>query len=444
MKRLILFVLLTSFVAACSGAGPAAPIQAPTKTPDSPATQKPGLDGGLVKGDSPRLDSAHVGDQALQALIRANNAFAFDLYQRVTEGSQGNLIYSPYSISLAFSMLYAGARGETESQMMKAFNYLSRDDQHPAFNALEQRISDLGGTPAGEIEGEPFELNVANALWGQEGFPLEPRYLDLLAQHYGAGMRIADFARDPEGARQVINRWVADQTRDRIENILPSGVLDSSTRLVLANAIYFNAGWLFPFDQAATSEAPFTLLDGNQVDVPMMHLNTARVSYLEGESFEAAWLPYAGQQVDMLVVLPGEGQFETIQAQLSAAFLDNLRSEASLHDVTLSMPKFDFESDLNLPAHLQAMGMKDAFIPGQADFSAIAGGRDLFVSAALHKGSITVDELGTEAAAATVIAMAESAMPRAELALDRPFIFAVVEREAGTLLFVGRVLNPEA
>lgn len=443
MKRPIIFVLFASILVACRSAGPAVPTGAPATTPDSVSTQEAILDGQLVKADSPRLESPQVSNQALQALVQGDTAFAFDLYQRVTQESEDNLIYSPYSISLAFSMLYAGARGETEAQMMQALHYLSQDEQHLTFNALDQRISGLGGKPSGEIEGEPFELNVANALWGQEDFPFEPPYLDLLAQHYGAGLRIVNFARDPETARQMINRWVADETRDRIENIMPPGVIDSSTRLVLANAIYFNASWLFPFDQSATREMPFTLLDGSPVDVAMMHLNTARVPYLQGEGYQAVWLPYAGQQVDMLVILPGEGQFETVQAGLTADFLDQLRSQAELHDVTLSMPKFDFESDLNLPDHLSAMGMTDAFILGQADFSGIAAGRELFVSAALHKGSITVDELGTEAAAATVIAMAESAMPRADLAIDRPFIFAILERDTGTLLFLGRVLNPE-
>lgn len=255
-----------------------------------------------MKADSPRLDSPQVSEQALQVLVQGNNAFAFDLYHRIMQGSQDNLIYSP---------------------------------------------------------------------------------------------------------------------------------------------------WLFPFDQSTTRDMPFALLDGSQVEVAMMHLNSGRVPYLQGEDFQVAWLPYTGQQVDMLVILPGEGRFETVQAELSTAFLDQLRSQATLHDVTLAMPKFDFDSDLNLPDHLRAMGMTDAFMPGEADFSGITVGRDLFVSAALHKGSITVDELGTEAAAATVIAVAvtgvaESAMPRAELTLDRPFIFAILERDTGTFLFLGRVLNPEA
>ncbi len=292
------------------------------------------------------------------------------------------------------------------------------------------------------MEGRPFELNIANAVWGQAGFPFRDDYLTILTSQYGAGLRVVDFSQDPEGARQMVNDWVAEETNERIENIVPQGVIDATTRLVLANAIYFNAGWLFPFDKSATQEKPFNLLDDSQVNVQMMHKNTVRMPYLQGEGFQAALIPYTGGKVDMLVILPEEGMFDSIEEGLKGQFFDQIRAQAEVHDVTLGMPKFEFESDLNLPDFLMAMGMLDAFSPGEADFSGMAEGRDLYISAALHKGSITVDELGTEAAAATVIAMAESAMARAEMTIDRPFIFAILERDVGTVLFLGRVINP--
>ena len=442
MKRLILAFILASFLGACGQAPIPTATQLPSPTEVPAQTGEPIPDSQMVQADVPRVASPDVSQEQLEELVRGNNLFAFDLYRRVTEGNNDNLIYSPYSISLAFSMVYAGAAGETEAQMMEALNYLSQDAQHPAFNTLDQHLASLGDESGGETEGEPFQLNIANAVWGQQGFPFNEPYLNTLAGQYGAGLRVVDFAQDPEGARRLANDWVAEQTEERIRDILPEGAIDATTRLVLADAIYFNAGWLLPFDPAATQEEPFNLLDGAQVSVPMMHLNTVRAPYVQGNGYQAVLLPYTGETVDMLVVLPEEGQFESVQEGMSVDLVDQVRAQAEIHDVTLSMPKFDFESELNLPDLLKEMGMTDAFNLGAADFSGIVDGSGLYISAALHKGTIKVDELGTEAAAATVIAMAESAMPRAEMNLDRPFIFAILERETGTILFLGRVMDP--
>jgi serpin B len=262
-------------------------------------------------------------------------------------------------------MVYAGARGETETQMAEVFHYLAQEAQHPTFNVLDQRLSRLGEEAAGgETEGDPFQLNIANAIWGQQGFPFKEAYLETLASQYGAGLQVADFAQQPDEAREAINAWVADQTEEHIKDLAPPGVITPDTRLVLVNAIYFKGAWLFPFDEAATQDGPFTLLDGSRVTIPLMQRQTARVPYAEGNGYRAVQLPYTGETVDMLIILPEEGRFAAIEEQLSAGFLDEVRQRAELRDVTLSMPRLDFETALDLSGLLQAMGMTDLLYSG--------------------------------------------------------------------------------
>lgn len=427
MKRFLLFAL--ALLVACSS---------PTQPP---GTADPDQDTQILHAALPRLDPAPIDDVTVLDLVQGNQAFAFELYRAITAGEPGNLIYSPYSISLAFSMVYAGARGETEAQMAHILRYLPQQAQHPAFNALDQHLSSLGQeTEPDEFTGQAFQLNIANAVWGQQGYPFEGDYLDTLAQYYGAGLRVVDFTREAEAARQAINAWIEQQTQARIREMVPPGVIDALTRLVLVNAIYFKASWLYPFEETATQDGPFTLLDGSQVNLPLMLRETARIDYLAGDGYQAALLPYTGSAMDMLVILPDSDRFASVEAELSADYLARIRQAASEHDVRLVMPQLDFESDLDLKELLMGMGMTAPF--EDADFSGITAGSGLFISDALHKANITVDEKGTEAAAATVIAMQESALERAELTLDRSFIFAILERETGSLLFLGRVVNP--
>lgn len=413
---------------------PATQEQGPTPTTSSSSDE-------VISADQERIDIST--DEARTAeLVDGLNGFALDFYQFVAEEDDGNLIYSPYSIALAFSMVYAGARGNTEAQIADVLGFLPQEHHHPAVNALDLYLASLGEdepTSGAEQQGEAFRLAIANAVWGQRDFPFEEAFLETLASHYGAGMRVVDFIADAEAARQAVNAWVEERTEGRIRNAVPEGVITGRTRLVLANAIYFYAAWLFPFDESATEDGPFTLLDGSEVTVPLMHHRAARVPYAEGDGYQAAVLPYTGQNVDMVVILPESGRFGEIEAGLNTNFVDDVRAAAETHDVELTMPRFDFESDFDLTKILPEMGMPDPF--GPADFSGIAQA-DLSISAAIHKATIAVDEKGTEATAATIIAIEESAMPPAELTIDRPFIFAIVERETGTILFLGRVTNP--
>ncbi len=432
MKQFTLLTLILFLLAAC------APVETPATAPgDEPE---------LIQADLPRLAEPDVDQAQLDQLVQANNRFAFELYQAIRQESDDNLIYSPYSISLAFSMVYAGARGQTEAEMAQVLHFLPQAEHHLAFNALDQYLASLAEAENGDEDDEEngrFQLNIANAVWGQVGLPFEEAYLATLAQQYGAGLRASDFVEQPEEARREINDWIAEQTEDRIQDILAPGAIDPMTRLVLANAIYFNAGWRFPFDANATQDGPFTLLDGSQVDVPLMRRGASRLLYSEGPNYQAVVLPYGTQQgVEMLVILPEPGQFEAVEAALDADYLQQVRREARMWEVALTMPRFEFDTDLDLKDLLTGLGMQNPFTEA-ADFSQIVATEDLYISDALHKGTITVDEEGTEAAAATVIVMEVTAMfESAEMIMDRPFIFAIMDQQKGTILFLGRVVNP--
>ena len=399
-----------------------------------------------VQADATRVEP-DVSPEDRQALVEGLNRFAVELYRAAAAESDENLIFSPASISLAFSMVYAGARGDTEAQMADVLGFLPQEEQHPAANALDQHLTALGTEPPppGMEQGEPFQLNIANGIWGQQDFPFLDTLMETLFAHYGAELRQADFINAAEAARQEINDWVSERTEGRIPEAVPEGVLDEMTRLVLANAIYFNAAWLRPFDEAATADGSFTLLDGSQVTVPMMRQSGASIPYAEGDGYQAVVMPYTGSEVEMVLVLPAEGNFEQIEADMTEDFFEDARSSADTRSVTLTMPKFDFESRLALHEILPEMSMPAAFDADTADFSGIADPSDLYIGVALHQANITVDEKGTEAAAVTIIGVEATGAPEsAEITLDRPFLFAIVERETGAVLFMGRVVNPSS
>ena len=401
--------------------------------------------GEVAQSKLKRVTDPEAAPSDLRELVAGNNAFAFELYQAVLP-ADGNLFYSPYSISLALAMTYAGARGETVSQMASTLRFTLPDDRlHPAFNALDLDLAQRPEQASGVSEKQRFELSIVNSLWGQRDWPFLPEFLDTLALNYGAGMRLVDYQNAPEPARKAINDWVSDETKSRIEDLIPSGVIDRLTRLVLVNAIYFKAAWEYPFEESLTEDGPFTRLDGSQVSVPLMSLDTPeRMGYMEGENFQAVTLPYKGGLAEMVILLPDEGQFETFEASMKAERFAEILSGIETQSVNLTMPKFNFTRDLSLNRTLAGMGMKDAFDPALADFSGIDGSRDLYIQAALHKAFIAVDEAGTEAAAATAIIIGLTSLPISEINIrvDRPFIFVIRDNPTGTILFVGRMVNP--
>ena len=391
----------------------------------------PSLPGGFARAGQP---------SQTQALVEGNTAFACDLYAQL-RSSPGNLFFSPYSISTALAMTYAGARGDTEAQMAQVLHFgKSQQGLHSTFGALQRQFNQ-----ANKQKG--IELNIANALWAQKGHPFLPAFLNVGQREYQASLKLADFTTAAEPARSEINGWVAKQTKDKIKDILPPRSLDSSTRLVLADAIYFKGAWAEPFSKAGTAPQPFHLTATRQADVPLMHhLDTVR--YMENDSFQAVELPYVGAELSLVVLLPrqieGCGQLE---GQLSPAFLSGCLGEMKSQKVELFLPRFKMESGFKLKDTLAKMGMSDAFGP-QADFSGMDGTRNLYISAVFHKAWVDVNEEGTEAAAATVVVTSLHAMPMRPPApppvfrADHPFIFCIRDTRSGSLLFLGRLADP--
>ena len=397
----------------------------------------------FIRSATVRSSSPIVSDTDLGRLVTGNSAFACDLYQ-AWRGGEDNLFFSPYTISLALAMTYGGARGETERQMADTLHFsLSQADLHPVLNFLDLELARRAGDALHE-EGESFRLRVVSSIWGRENYEFLNAFLDLLAENYGAGLRLTDFAKDPEASRVAINDWVSDQTKEKIEDLIPKGIINSSTRLVLANAIYFNASWLYPFEESRTEDATFYLLDGEEVTVPMMSmLDLKNLLYAEGNGYKAVELPYEGRKIAMTIIVPDVGNFEQFEAALDADQVNAILADLVHETLSLRFPKFSYESSFEMAKTLAEMGMPSAF-GAEADFSGIDGTKNLFISEVVHKSFVAVDEAGTEAAAATAVILVEKGAPstHVELTVDRPFIFVIRDVETGSTLFVGRVVNP--
>jgi serpin B len=401
----------------------------------------------LVVG-SMHITNAQSGP--VQTLAAGNAAFALSLYQWAQANESGNLLYSPYSISQALAMTYAGARSTTEAQMRQVLNFSLRGDElHRTFLLVNGELTLRGNAPASEAR-QASTLRIANRLWGEQTYQFRDAFLALVTANYGAGLQPLDFVGATEQARGQINDWVAEQTNDRIKDIIPQNALSPDTRLVLTNAVYFKQAWLNQFQPEATTDGPFTLLDGTTVTAPMMFQSNL-MGYAKGAGWQALAIPYQSE-MSMVVILPDAGQFEAVEKALDLALLqtivEGVRSRFVMAQLT--MPRFTFDYDLKLTEALIALGMTDAFDPAQADFSGMAEvspQANLFLMGALHKAFIAVDETGTEAAAATAIIAGVTSAPVGELVefkMDRPFIFAIRDDQTGSLLFIGRVLNPNA
>jgi serpin B len=397
--------------------------------------------GEVLESDKERITSPDVSPSAQASLVEGNSAFAFDLYQPLKE-EEGNLFYSPFSISLALAMTYAGARGETAEQMADTLQFLLDQDRlHPAFNWLDAELASRGEGAEGK-DGQGFRLNIVNAIWGQKDYEFLSDFLDVLAENYGAGLRILDFMTETEKSRLAINDWVSNQTEECIEDLIPQGAIGALTRLVLTNAIYFNAAWAYPFNEDMTADGPFYLLDGGQLVVPMMK-QTESFGYTEGEGYQAVELLYDGGELSMVILLPEAGKFEAFEKGLQAQQVSDIISVLQPTEVALTMPRFEFDSEFSLKDTLAEMGMPIAFTEN-ADFSGMTGKPELLISDVVHKAFVAVDEAGTEAAAATAVPMELTAVPEPplEVTIDRPFIFLIRDIKTGSVLFVGRVMNP--
>ncbi|MET0287104.1 MAG: serpin family protein [Polyangiales bacterium] len=388
--------------------------------------------GGVMEARSNLARATEPSRDNLAALGVSNREFAFDLYrQAVSEAPGEDVVVSPYSVSTALAMTYAGARGTTESEMKQALRFtLDQAPLHEAFNASDLSLSSRG--QAG------FKLNVHNSLWAQEGFTIAAPFLDTLALNYGAGVHLTDFVKDTEGSRRAINGWVAEKTEQLIPELLAFDTLDSNTVLVLTNTVFLDAKWATKFEHASTVDAPFTRLDGSVMQVPTMNA-TRLMPYTEGTDFLAVALPYAGEGLRMIAILPAAGKLASVEQALNRAWFDALQWDGG-QSVRLALPKFEVRSALSLKQALTTLGMPSAF--GAADFSALAPG--VRIDDVVHEAVIRVDEDGTVAAAATAVIAGRSSKPQVELTarFDRPFLYLIHDEVTGSVLFVGRVLDP--
>jgi serpin B len=381
----------------------------------------------------PQADDTGSTQQGIQSVVEANNQFAFGFYSELNKGEKGNIFYSPYSISAALAMTYEGAKEQTANEMKEVFHFPETDILRPNFAAIYNNINK---------KDKAYELRTGNALWAQKDYPFLDEYFSIVEKYYGGKVANLDFARETEKSRQTINRFIEEQTNDKIKDLIPRGSINKMTRLVLTNAIYFKGTWEWEFDRSNTRERDFKIAKDNVVKVPMMYMKNdkARFNYADLEGLQILELPYKGEEISMLILLPKEnlddlGELTTEKLNEYKAQMNETKLDA------IYLPKFEFATKYFIADTLSIMGMPTAF-SDKADFSAMTGKRDLFIDQVIHQAYVKVDEKGTEAAAATAVAMVTFAMPRNVFRADHPFIFIIQERKTGNILFLGRVVDP--
>lgn len=381
---------------------------------------------------------SRAGDTNMQNLVQGNTAFALDMYHQVC-AREGNIFFSPYSISTAFAMTYAGARNTTAEQMAETLHFsLNQCQLHPAFHELQAHFNKIQ-------ESRPFRLNIANALWVQKDYALLQEFKDLNQKYYGANLFNLNFKGDPEGSRIKINDWVEDKTVGKIKDLLPAGVIKTLTKLVLTNTIYFKAEWENTFNIDNTEEQDFWISGEDKIKVRMM-TQKANFGYWENETLQVLEMPYVQRDLSMIVCLPRKTDgLPGLESKLTAETLKEWTSNLERQHVKVFFPKFTTTQNLNLKEILLALGMIDAFTDA-ADFSGMEPKKELHITDALHKAFIDVDEIGTEAAAATAVVVGiTSIMPPKvvpEFRADHPFLFLIRDNRTGSILFMGRLTQP--
>ena len=374
----------------------------------------------------------------IKSVVSGNTAFAVDLYRHLKK-IEGNLFLSPYSISVALAMTYAGARGNTETQMAQVLHFAPGQEQlHATFAALETRLNSI--QKAGHIR-----LSVANSLWPQKRYPFLQEYLALMRECYGVVIILVDYTTEAETARKMINEWVETRTENKITELIKPGILDPLTRLVLVNAIYFKGNWASKFDAEVTDDAPFWVTATNNISVPMMN-QTRKLLYAQADGIQILELPYAGNDLSMIVLLPKkvDGLAE-LQETLTPERLEKWTSNLEETEVVVFLPRFKMTSEFRLDATLASMGMPDAFDYLKANFAGMDSKPDwLYIAVVLHKAFVDVNEEGTEAAAATAVVMKGRGFPQPPVVFraDHPFLFLIRDNVTRSMLFFGRVVKP--
>jgi serpin B len=374
-------------------------------------------------------------EPGVECIIEGNTEFAMRLYQRLM-GQEGNLFFSPYSISTALAMVYGGAGSQTAEQMQQALQF---GPNAPAFHQAYGQL--IAGFNKQGQKGD-YQLSVANALWMQADYRFRDAYLDLVGACYDAGLERLDFVAAADKATETINAWVEDKTQGKITDLIAPGSLDARTRLVLTNAIYFKGNWAEQFDKKQTRQAPFYVSPDETVQAPLMH-RKGDYRYAEREGLQVLQMPYKGDDLSMVVLLPERSGLGQLQPDLTAETLKEWTRGLRVQEVEVYLPKFTMTSKFELGKVLAAMGMPLAFTQA-ADFSGMTGNQDLFISQVVHKAYVDVNEEGTEAAAATGVQMRVTSMPMPApvFRADRPFLFVIKDNVTGSILFIGRVVKP--
>ncbi|MBW2995960.1 serpin family protein [Candidatus Woesearchaeota archaeon] len=396
------------------------------------------------------IDDSQATAEGVKQVVDANNEFAFDLYKELDQEGK-NVFFSPYSISTAVAMTYEGAKGDTAKEIADVFHFpeksILRMNTAKIYNEINKKD-------------KAYKLHTANALWAEKTYPFLADYLSTIERYYGGKTTNLDFINQAEASRKIINDWVEDQTNDKIKDLIPAGVLNPLTRLVLTNAIYFKGRWEWEFDKSDTREQDFRITPENTVKVQMMYMDPdkARFNYASLEKLQILELPYKGEEISMLILLPKQGKefnYETGERitydytleDIELSKLDEYKSKMQETKMdAIYLPKFKFETKYLMADTLAEMGMPTAFkTDGSADFSGMDGTRDLFISSVIHQAFVEVNEEGTEAAAATAIVVGITAvMPTNIFRADHPFIFLIQEKGTGNILFMGKVVNPTA
>jgi serine protease inhibitor len=409
-----------------------------TSPPGTPVTPTP----------TPVRTPGEAGPATLEemAVVDANNRFALDAYTTIRNDPayrQGNLFFSPFSISSALAITYEGAQGTTADEIRSVFHFPQDDaTRRDGFRDL------IRGINQGNAR---YTLKTANALWAERTYPFLPAYMQTALEYYGANATNLDFVNQPEPSRIAINQWVEDKTENRIRDLIPPGVIDPLTRLVITNAVYFKGTWVKQFDANKTRESPFTITPGTTVPVQMMARTDedAIFNYTETSTVQVLQMPYAsdgGKRLSMLVILPKGQDLSAVEKGLTVQQLSRWKNNLANQRVMVYFPKFTMETKYSLPATLSAMGMPTAFTTA-ADFSGMDGTQNLYIRDVIHQAFVDVNEEGTEAAAATAVVVVAKAIAQPETPVpvfraDHPFLFMIQDDDTGNILFIGRVMEP--
>ena len=394
------------------------------------------ISGCVKQPATPKVDDTGATPEGIKNVVDANNQFSLELYSNIKDKEEGNIFFSPYSISTALAMTYEGARGQTADEIQSVFHFPEDSNvRRPNFAAVYNQLN------KGDAK---YKLNTANALWVQQDFQLLDDYTNTVETHYGGKATNVDFVGTTEQARQTINNWVEDETNNKIKNLFPQGSLTPLSRLVLTNTIYFKGTWVEQFDKSDTRDEDFRVSSDQTVKVPMMRRTDkdAKFNYTETEDLQILEMLYEGEDLSMLVLLPKNDDIKLLEESLTLEKLSDWKNQLRKQRVNVFMPKFTFDTKYFLNENLKEMGMPLAFLES-ADFSGIDGTKSLFIQIVVHQAFVDVNEEGTEAAAATGVGIGITSVPQIKIfRADHPFIFIIQERGTGNILFLGRVVNP--